>query len=77
MKFSSLNMTEESLALAVTQYVTKVTIKVPDFWFEDPNLWFLHADLMLRNGQITLSRTKFDHIFQKLPGVSKFPSVDW
>ena len=62
-------MTEESLALAVTQYVTKVTIKLPDFWFEDPNLWFLH-ELMLRNAQITLSRTKFDHIIQKLPGVS-------
>ena len=63
-------MTEESLALAVTQYVTKVTIKLPDFWFEDPNLWFLHAEPMLRNAQITLSRTKFDDIIQKLPGES-------
>ena len=50
-----------------TEYVAKVSIKLPDFWTEDTNLWFLHAEAAFRNAQITLSKTKFDHIVQKLP----------
>ena len=49
---------------ALTDYVTKVAVKLPDFWTEDPNLWFLHAEAAFRNAQITQSKTKFDHIIQ-------------
>ena len=52
---------------APTEYVTKVGIKLPDLWTEDHNLWFLHAEAAFRNSQITQSKTKFDHIVQKLP----------
>ena len=45
----------------------KVSVKLPDFWTEDPDLWFLHAEAAFRNAQITQSKTKFDHIIQKLP----------
>ena len=50
-----------------TKYVAKVSVKLPDFWTEDPDLWFLHAEAAFRNAQITQSKTKFDHIIQKLP----------
>ena len=50
-----------------TEYVTKASVKLPDFWTEDPDLWFLHAEAAFRNAQITQSITKFDHIVQKLP----------
>ena len=50
-----------------SKYVTKVSIKLPDFWTEDPDLWFLHAEAAFRNAQITQLKTKFDHIVQKLP----------
>ena len=50
-----------------TEYVAKVSIKLPDFWTEDPDLWFLHEEAAFRNAQITQSITKFDHIVQKLP----------
>ena len=30
-------------------------------------MWFLHAEAAFRNAQITQSKTKFDHIVQKLP----------
>jgi len=50
-----------------TEYVAKVSVKLPDFWTEDPDLWFLHAEAAFRNAQITQSKTKFDHIVQKLP----------
>ena len=50
-----------------TDFVAKVSVKLPDFWTEDPDLWFLHAEAAFRNAQITQSKTKFDHIEQKLP----------
>ena len=50
-----------------TEFVTKVLVKLPDFWTEDPDLWFLHAEAAFRYAQITQSKTKFDHIVQKLP----------
>ena len=50
-----------------TVYIAKVSVERPDFWTEDPYLWFLHAEAAFRNIQITQSKTKFDHIIQKLP----------
>ena len=57
-------MTEDSTAPAATQFVAKLAVKLPDFWTEDPDLWFLHAPRRLSEIQ---SRRKFDHIIQKLP----------
>ena len=48
-------------------YITKIAVKLPDFWSDDPDLWFLHAESAFRNAQVTQSRTKFDHVVQKLP----------
>ena len=50
-----------------TELVAKVSVKLLDFWTEDPDLWFLHAEAAFRNAHITQSKTKFDHIVQKLP----------
>jgi len=36
-----------------TEYIAKVSVKLPDFWTEDPYLWFLHAEAAFRNIQIT------------------------
>ena len=58
-------MTEE--AANPTEFVTKVAVKLPEFWTDDPDLWFLHAESAFRNAKISQSRTKFDHVIQKLP----------
>ena len=50
-----------------TEYITKVAVKLLDYWTEDPDLWFLHAEAAFKNAQITQSKTIFDHIIQKLP----------
>ena len=50
----------------LTEYFTKVAVKLPDFWTEVPDLWFLHAEAAFRNTQITKSKTKFNHIVQNL-----------
>ena len=49
-----------------TEFVAKVSVKLPDFWTEDPDLCLLHAEAAFRNAQITQSITKFDHIVQKI-----------
>ena len=36
-----------------TEYIAKVSVKLLDFWTEDPDLWFLHAEAAFRNIQIT------------------------
>jgi len=56
-----------NLSTPAAHYVTKVAVKLPDFWSDDPDLWLIHADSAFRNAQITQSRTKFDHVIQKLP----------
>ena len=33
------------------EMVAKVSVKLPDFWTEDPDLWFLHAEAAFRNAQ--------------------------
>lgn len=60
-------MMDEFTVLAVTQFVAQVAVKLPDFSTENPDLRFLHVESAFWNAQITQSRTKFDHIVQKLP----------
>ena len=36
-----------------TEYIAKVSVKLLDFWTEDPDLYFLHAEAAFRNIQIT------------------------
>ena len=54
-------------ATPTSQFVAKLAVKLPDFWTDDPDLWFLHAESAFRNSQVTQSQTKFDHVIQKLP----------
>jgi hypothetical protein len=60
-------MTDVTAATPTSQFVAKLAVKLPDFWTDDPDLWFLHAESAFRNSQVTQSQTKFDHVIQKLP----------
>ena len=42
-------------------------LQATDFRTENPDLLFLHVEAAFRNAQIKQSKTKFDHILQKLP----------
>ena len=50
-----------------TNFVSKIAVKLPDFWTEDPDLWFLHAESDFHNAQVTQSRTELEYVVQKLP----------
>ena len=62
-----MKMTDVPTVTPTTQFVAKLAYKLPDFWIDDPDLWFLHAESAFRNSQVTQSQTKFDHVIQKLP----------
>ena len=59
--------TEEAPVPTTTQLISKLAIKLPDFFTDDPDLWFLQGKAAFRNSQVTQSWTNFGHVIQKLP----------
>ena len=39
-----------------------VSMKIPPFWPQDPELWFLQVDAQFSAKNITVSKTKFQHV---------------
>ena len=50
-----------------TEFVAKVSVKLPDLWTEDPDLWFLHAEAAFRNAQITVKNQIRPHPTETSP----------
>ena len=46
--------------------ITAVQVKLPPFWPKDPQLWFAKIEAQITTRQITVSRTKFDHVVASL-----------
>lgn len=52
--------------------VSHVACKLPEFFTDDPELWFDKCESAFRRSRITTSITKFDYVLDKLPNdVSK------
>jgi len=47
--------------------LTTVSVKLPSFWTDSPEVWFLQAEAQFENKRITSSRTKFTHCVAALP----------
>ena len=47
--------------------LTAVTVKLPSFWTDSPEVWFLQAEAQFENKRITSSRKKFTHCVAALP----------
>ena len=50
-------------------YVSQVSIKLPEFWTDEPDLWFMQAEAQfaLYKPPIVLQRTMFYHVISKIP----------
>lgn len=46
----------------------RVSIKIPPFWAEDPNIWFIKVESQFITCGITQDETKFHHIVAALDG---------
>lgn len=56
---------DTNVAAAATSNAT-VIVKLPDFWKNDPHMWFAQAEAQFNLAQITKDDTKFWHIIAKI-----------
>ena len=47
--------------------VVHTNFRLPNFWVEDPTVWFLQVDAKFRCANITRSRTKYEYVMPLLP----------
>ena len=52
-------------ALSTTK-IQAVSVKLPEFWTDDPEIWFLRAEAQFRSKSIIIDQTKFDYIITAL-----------
>ena len=46
--------------------VSAVSVKLPEFWPEDPEVWFIRVEAQLRSRSVTQDQTKFDYVVASL-----------
>ncbi len=44
--------------------ISHVAVKLPDFWVEDPKMWFSQAEAQFRRSRIAAEATKYDHVLR-------------
>ena len=49
------------------QVASAVAVKLPQFWKEDPKTWFCYVESTFSLRNITVSRTKYEHVLHSLP----------
>ena len=47
--------------------IVNASFRLPDFWVEDPTVWFLQVDAKFRRANIRNSRVKFEYVMPLLP----------
>jgi hypothetical protein len=47
--------------------VGHLAVKLPAFWTNEPELWFMQAESVFRQAKIKSSLTKYDYVLQQLP----------
>ena len=49
-----------------TTKIQAVAVKLPEFWTNDPEIWFLRAETQFRSRSIIIDQIKFDYIITAL-----------
>ncbi|XP_028404003.1 uncharacterized protein LOC114526611 [Dendronephthya gigantea] len=60
-------MTDEEQAPQATATTYAISLKLPDFWPSDPELWFAQVEALFEALKITQEKTKFAHVVCVLP----------
>ena len=59
-------MAEEQSAQQATANTYAISLKLPDFWPSDPELWFAQVEALFEAQNITQEKTKFAHVVRIL-----------
>ena len=46
--------------------VSAVSVKLPEFWHDDPEIWFVRVEPQLWSRSVTQDQTKFDYVIASL-----------
>lgn len=58
---------EADIPTQPTATANAISLKLPDFWPSDPELWFAQAEALFAAQNITHEKTKFGHVVRVLP----------
>ena len=58
--------TSQNSSQADAAAVSAVSVKLPEFWPEDPEVWFIRVEAQLRSRSVTQDQTKFDYVVASL-----------
>ena len=61
----NVTMTDEASPPTATAFA--VSLKLPDFWPSDPELWFAQAEALFTAQNVTQEKTKFGHVVRVQP----------
>ena len=63
---SNLNATATTATVPQAPEVQAVSVKLPEFWPDDPEVWFIRVEAQLRSRTITQDQTRFDYVVAAL-----------
>ena len=63
---SNLNTTATTATVPQAPEVQAVSVKLPEFWPDDPEVWFIRVEAQLRSRAITQDQTRFDYVVAAL-----------
>ena len=63
---SNLNATATTVTVPQAPEVQAVSVKLPEFWPDDPEVWFIRVEAQLRSRAITQDQTRFDYVVAAL-----------
>ena len=63
---SNLNATATTATVPQAPEVQAVSVKLPEFWPDDPEVWFIRVEAQLRSRAITQDQTRFDYVVAAL-----------
>ena len=63
---SNLNATATTATVPQAPEVQAVSVKLPEFWPDDPEVWFIRVEAQLRSRAITQDHTRFDYVVAAL-----------